>query len=166
MDLNNIQLSTHQLVQLYENTLVEGVPELTDPLENDGLIIRSLGGNAKHVLILVQKETEAFLPDGELQFLTTILGACGLSLADIALVNVAPLEQNNYNLLVEHFRSKQVVMFDITTGELGMPINFPPFQVQAFKDCRYLQAPALHLIEADVTLKKNLWAALKNIFGI
>jgi hypothetical protein len=57
-------------------------------------------------------------------------------------------------------------MFEITPTGLGMPINFPPFQVQAFKDCRYLQAPSLHLIEADVALKKSLWAALKNMFGI
>ena len=166
MGLNNIQLNAHQLVQLYENTLVEGVPQTIAPPEEDGLFIRSLGGNAKNVLVLVQKEKEAFLPDGELQFLTAVLGACGLSLADIALVNVAPLEQKSYSVLVEHFRSKQVVMFDITTGELGMPINFPPFQVQAFKEVRYLQAPSLHLIEADVALKKSLWAALKNMFGI
>ena len=165
MSLNNIQLSTQQLVQLYENVLVEDVPRPNDIV--DGLpAIRSLGGNAKHVLILVQKEAEAFLPDNELQFLTTILGACGLSLADIALVNYATLPDKGYAPLIEHFRSRQVVLFDVTPLQLGMPINFPPFQVQGFKDCRYLQAPALHLIEADLTSKKSLWAALKNLFHI
>lgn len=165
MSLNNIQLNTQQLVQLYENVLVEDVPR-PKSVEESQPAIRSLGGNAKKVLILVQKEGEAFLPDSELQFLTTVLGACGLSLADIALVNFASLAQKNYSALLEHFNSKQVVLFDVTPLQLGMPINFPPFQVQAFKDCRYLQAPALHLIEADVTLKKSLWGALKNMFGL
>ena len=165
MSLNNIQLSAQQLVQLYENVLVEDVPR-PKSIEAEQPAIRSLGGNAKKILILVQKENEAFLPDGELQFLTTVLGACGLSVADIALVNFASVTQKNYSALLEHFGSKQVVLFDVTPLQLGMPINFPPFQVQAFKDCRYLQAPALHLIEADVTLKKSLWAALKNLFGL
>lgn len=165
MSLNTIQLSAQQLVQLYENVLVEDVPR-PKSAEAEQASIRSLGGNAKRLLILVQKENEAFLPDGELQFLTNILGACGLSVADIALVNFASLTEKGYGNLIEHFGSKQVVLFDVTPLQLGMPINFPPFQVQAFKDCRYLQAPALHLIEADITLKKNLWAALKNLFGL
>lgn len=128
--------------------------------------IRSLGGNAKGVLVLVQKESEAFLPAKELTFLNSILSACGLSLADIALVNITGTEGKNYSALTEHFRSRKVLLFDVTPVQLGMPINFPPFQVQAFKDCQYLQAPSLHLIESDVAIKKSLWGALKNLFQL
>lgn len=132
----------------------------------DAPFIRSLGGNARRVLVVVQREKEAFLPDSELKFLTSIMSACGLSLADIALVNLHAVTDKAYGPLTEHFGSKLVLLFDVTPAQLGMPINFPPFQVQTFKDCKWLHAPALHLIEADVTQKKNLWAALKNMFGI
>jgi len=114
----------------------------------------------------VQKEKEAFLPDGELKFLTSILSACGLSIADIALVNLTGVDNKTYNALTEHFSSRQVLLFDVTPGQLGMPINFPPFQVQAFKDIKYVHAPALHLVEADIAQKKSLWAALKNLFAL
>lgn len=196
MSLNNIQLGNGHLVQLYEKVLVPTDNPVTDetvvaqpelpaappqpapvsaPKQQpapavapapEPPLIRSLGGNAKKTLILVQREKEAFLPEGELKFLTAILSACGLSLADISLVNYHSLEVKSYAPLVEHFGSRQVLLFDVTPAQLGMPINFPPFQVQAFKETRYMQAPALHLVEADVTLKKNLWAALKNMFGI
>ena len=151
------------------------LPELTPAAEpatpvaaetSEKPFIRSLGGNARRVLVVVQKEKEAFLPDGELKFLTTILSACGLSIADIALVNLASVENKAYGPLTEHFSSRQVLLFDVAPGQLGMPINFPPFQVQTFKEIKYVHAPNLHLIEADVAQKKNLWAALKNLFGL
>lgn len=155
---------------------VETAPVITKPVEapaapeagetSEKPFIRSLGGNARRVLVVVQKEKEAFLPDGELKFLTTILSACGLSIADIALLNLASVENKTYTSLTEHFASRQVLLFDATPGQLGMPINFPPFQVQTFKEIKYVHAPALHLIEADVAQKKSLWAALKNLFAL
>ena len=140
------------------------VPEADETSEKP--FIRSLGGNARRVLVIVQKEKEAFLPDGELKFLTTVLSACGLSIADIALVNLNAVENKSYGPLTEHFSSRQVLLFDVTPGQLGMPINFPPFQVQTFKEIKYVHAPVLHLIEADVAQKKSLWAALKNLFAL
>lgn len=142
-------------------------PEVTEvDKTSEKPFIRSLGGNARRVLVVVQKEKEAFLPDGELKFLTNILSACGLSIADIALVNLNAVENKSYGPLTEHFSSRQVLLFDVTPGQLGMPINFPPFQVQTFKEIKYVHAPVLHLIEADVAQKKSLWAALKNLFAL
>lgn len=196
MSLNNIQLGAQQLVELYGQLLVEKpAAEAPMPVQEKAALavttsaaaavlpkpveapieieetpekpfIRSLGGNARRVLVVVQKEKEAFLPDGELKFLTTILSACGLSIADIALVNLNAVTEKSYAPLTEHFGSRQVLLFDVTPGQLGMPINFPPFQVQAFKEIKFVHAPALHFIEADVAQKKNLWSALKNLFQI
>ena len=156
--------------------VVETAPVITKPVEAPAVdaveetsekpFIRSLGGNARRVLVVVQKEKEAFLPDGELKFLTNILSACGLSIADIALVNLNAVENKSYGPLTEHFGSRQVLLFDVQPGQLGMPINFPPFQVQTFKEIKWVHAPTLHLIEADVAQKKSLWAALKNLFQI
>ncbi len=142
-------------------------PELPSAEEtSEKPFIRSLGGNARRVLVVVQREKEAFLPDGELKFLTNILSACGLSVADIALVNLNSVENKAYGPLTEHFGSRQVLLFDVKPGQLGMPINFPPFQVQNFKELKWLHAPALHLVEADVAQKRSLWTALKNLFQI
>ncbi len=155
-----------------EEKLPEAAPAITTPElpaaeeTSEKPFIRSLGGNARRVLVVVQREKEAFLPDGELKFLTSVLKACGLSVADIALVNLASVENKAYGPLTEHFGSRQVLLFDVTPGQMGMPINFPPFQVQTFKEIKWVHAPALHLVEADVAQKKSLWAALKNLFQI
>jgi hypothetical protein len=164
MSLNNIQLSTHQLADLYSQVLVEttatAMPEEQTPL------FHSLGGNAKNILVVVAEEKESFLPDSELTFLTSILTACKLNLADIALVNFEKVEQKDYKALVQYFNSRVVLLFNVSPLQFGLPINFPHFQIQEFNKCTYLFAPELRLVESDKQLKKELWTALKNIFGL
>ncbi|HVG41857.1 MAG TPA: hypothetical protein VM888_09620, partial [Chitinophagaceae bacterium] len=77
MSLNNIKLTYQQLEDLYGNVLIE-------PLEKDVLKKESLhylGGNLSNILIVVNKETAAFLSDAEFDFLNSILSACKLSIA-------------------------------------------------------------------------------------
>ncbi len=164
MSLNRIQLHPQQLAELYSQVLIEttatAVPEPAPPL------FHSLGGNAKNILVVVASKKETFLPEGELTFLTSILSACQLTLADIALVNFLKLETRDYQSLVQYFNSQTVLLFNVTPLELGLPFHFPHFQIQAFNKCTYLSAPELRLVENDKQLKKDLWMALKTIFGL
>ena len=164
MSLNNIQLSPQQLADWYSQVLIEttatAVPEPEAPE------YYALGGNAKKVLIVVSEEKEPFLPDSELTFLTSILTACKLNLADIALVNFEKMEQKDYKALVQYFNSRVVLLFNVSPLQFGLPINFPHFQIQEFNKCTYLFAPELRLVESDKQLKKELWTSLKNIFGL
>src|SRR5215213_6249659 len=83
MSLNNIHLNPQMLADLYANSLVETgtttVPESAGP--------KHLGNNKKNIIIIVSHGSVPFLPDEELTFLISILSACKLSLADIAIVN-------------------------------------------------------------------------------
>lgn len=160
MDLNNIQLAPQTVAQLYTDVLIE--THATAVPDN---MIKALGANKKNILIIVHYEGEMYLPDAALQFLTSILGACKLSLADVALVNNKE-EKKNYRQLLQQFNSTTVLLFDVSPLQLELPINFPHFQIQKFNGCTYLYTPELQSIEKDKTLKKNLWLALKTIFDI
>lgn len=158
MSLNDIRLTPQLLTDLYGNVLVE-IEKHTPAAEH----IQSVGSNEKAILIIVATESGTILPQHELQFLTSILAACKLTLTDVAIVNWNDMEQD-YKRLVSHFESRFVLLFDVAPLQFGLPIDFPPFQVQAFDSRHYLYAPSLQQIQEAKSLKTELWNALKRLF--
>jgi hypothetical protein len=161
MSLNNIELTPMILTQLYPDSLVEtgSVPtsEKTD--------VRFLGSNHKNIVVIVRHEDVPVLPDEELNFLTSILAACKLGLIDIALVNAASTNENGLQSLITD-AAKSVLLFGTDPLSIGLPINFPPFQLQQFDQRTYLYSPSLRELEQDKGLKSKLWTSLKNLFSI
>jgi DNA polymerase III psi subunit len=161
MSLNNIQLKSSLLADLYKDLLIETSSSfIPEPRQ-----LKYLGNNRKNIIVIVSHQTLPFLPDEELNFLTNILGACKLSMADIGIVNNHGAEQSDLQNII-HSEAKQVLLFGTEPLAIGLPINFPPFQLQPFNNRTYLHAPALSQIENDKTLKARLWSALKVLFGI
>lgn len=161
MSLNHIQLKSSLLADLYKNSLIEtstiSVSEATQ--------LKYFGNNQKNILIIVSHQTVPFLHDEELSFLTNVLAACKLSMADVGIVNNHGAEQNDLQNLI-NAEAKQVLLFGVEPLAIGLPINFPPFQLQPFNNRTYLHAPELSEVEDDKTLKARLWSALKVLFGI
>jgi hypothetical protein len=106
------------------------------------------------------------LSDEELPFLTNILSACKLSLADVAIVNIHSLEEKEIEKTIEPLEPKTVLLFGITPLTIDLPINFPQFQLQQFNKRTYLYSPGLQELANDKTLKLQLWNCLKNLFGL
>jgi DNA polymerase III psi subunit len=161
MGLNDIRLTPQLLTDLYRKALV-AQPEKSAP-ENS---IPFLGGNEKSILILVNNEAVSFLPEAEVVFLKSILAACKLSLADVALVNWNHLTDKTYKPVVNQFNSRAAVLFDVPAPAFGLPMHFPLFQVQAFDGRQYVFAPSLNEIQTTKALKADLWQALKKLFSL
>ena len=159
MSLNNVLLSARQIAELYPSSLIDRLAPAQET-------IKFLGNNNKNILVLVAKNNVAFIEDEELNFLSSILSACKLSLADVAIVNIKTLSDANYQFLIDQLKSKTLLMFDVASDEIDLPFNYPYFQVQHFDHCAYLSAPELKSIQADKTLKTQLWNCLKKLFGI
>jgi len=161
MSLNDIQLKPNMLADLYNQTLVQtsttSVPESRQ--------LKYLGNNQKNILVIVNHEKIPFLPDYELNFLANILAACKLSMADIAIINQQHCNENEIKKLIQ-LEAKTILLFGTEPLSIGLPINFPPFQIQHFDKRTYLHAPSLSEIENDKGLKTKLWNALKALFQI
>ncbi len=187
MDINHIQLNPAALAGLYSDHLVHagGIPgseakavteknvsettaAATTPIASStsNAAIKSLGSNERNVLLLVSHTDIVFLPDEELKFLTGILAACKLSLADVALVNLAATTAIGYKELLTQFSSNKVLLFGIEPTAIGLPLSFPAFQLQAFNGITYHWCPDLSRMENDRTLKTQLWNNLKILFTI
>ena len=165
MTLQNVKLPPIVISNLYKNCLVDLDGE-QKKLEEKSDKIHFLGGNGKQILLLVNNISVSFLPDGQLNFLLGVLSACNLNMADVAIVNLDKTNNTEHKNLPEFLKAEIIIFFGIEAMALSLPFKIPDFQVQVFKNRKYLFSPALDIIESDPQLKMKLWEALKNIFSI
>jgi hypothetical protein len=138
--------------------------------------IKYLGNNRRHITLLVHSPGSPFLPDNQLAFLTKILEACRLTLADIAIVNNAAAETNiaatpiTISDIRRQLTPRTILLFGLEPSTLRLPINFPPFKTLDYDGCTYLSAPGLEQLvsntEESKLLKSKLWVCLKTIFDV
>lgn len=130
-----------------------------------------LGNNQRQVTVIVQHADYTHLPDADLELLTAMLKACGMSLIDVAVHNFDPEKRIVAKDILSELKSKTVLLFGVSPDQFGLPIQFPQFQVQQHAGVTYLYTPELAYFQegdaAEIKLRKsNLWTCLRTIFGI
>ncbi len=184
MGLDNIKLSAFLMKELYENDLVENdaakKPILASKKAKDSEIdtettlaknvsagtIKYLGKNEKNILLLIYRETHAFLDDDALSFLMSILNACNLSMQDVALVNVHNDADAVYEKLNAQFEPSKIIFFDTAPHLLNFPVKIPTYKLQNYNNQQYLCAASLSTLMQNKEEKKQLWMLLKVMFGV
>ena len=176
MSLNSIKFETTDIALLFKNSLVEVdeknqaavITDKTGSLSSDPATTgwKHLGENKKRTLIVVRYADVVHIPDKQLSFLTKLLAACTLNLADVAILNFYNHNPSQFTEILSHFQPKAVLLFDTKPAAFGMPMNFPDFQVQPFKDAVFVSSPSLEIIEPDKNLKGKLWTCLKKIYNL
>ena len=158
-----IKLPIAVLSTLFSNCLVD--------LKNPDTATNKPAASATEVLAGLPVDTVVVslaggkeLPSQQLEFLNNIMKACKLEQADYAIITNKQNELPDYKAAFSQFKQKQLILFGIAPADIGLPINFPHFQVQSFQQVRYLAAPKLDVVEADKALKMQLWQCLKQLF--
>ena len=131
--------------------------------------LKCLGSNRLHIILLVHAPGAPFLPDNQLAFLTKLLEACRLTLADVAIVNNAATPVTIAEVRLQ-LQPKTTLLFGLEPSALRLPINFPMFKPLDYDGCTYLSAPGLDQLlpnsEESKLLKSKLWVCLKTIFAV
>lgn len=182
MGLNDLNLSPGILAALYPSSLINtdttDVIQQTPSIPSEVVEIlketppvkephwKYLGNNQKNILVVVNYDNAVHLPDEELNFLTSMLAACKLSLGDVAIVNKLNYKEASYKEFLAEFKSKIVFLFGVEPVVFKLPVSFPYFQVQTVANCTFLYTPALEEQRKDALLKSKLWVSLRTIFGI
>ena len=172
MSLNTIKFNTSDIALLFKNSLIEVnpeceiVPQVSSRVEPIGTGWKFLGENKKKTIIVVNYDGEEIIPGKQLSFLTKLLAACNLNLTDVAILNFHNYRSSDFDNILGHFKPKVVILFDTDPGDFGMPMVFPQFQVQKYKDAVFVLSPSLEIIEPDKTLKGKLWVCLKKLFNL
>ncbi|WP_344981870.1 hypothetical protein [Compostibacter hankyongensis] len=124
--------------------------------------LRSLGGNRRQVLVIVEDASTAFLDEEQFAFFTKILGAVQHSMADIALVNLAHSPGMSFGALQEQFRPRKVLLFGDALAELPAQRNAV---LQTTEKLPLLRTDTLQQLESDRERKRLFWGALKLFFS-
>lgn len=159
-------------------TLVETIPVIKPPV-SDPVIEKTppkqaalppykmLGNNKKQIVVVVNCPNDVFVPEGDLQFLTKMLDACKLNMADVAIVNHATAAVHIDRLKIQ-LQPKFLLLFGVEPDIIQLPINFPSYKEQPYAGTTYLLTPALSELnqETDLAkgLKRKLWDCLKRMF--
>ena len=164
-----IQLPHFVLADLYKESLVI-VDDVISSSPADEEIIEPawfLGSNQKQISVLVNDQQQRFTDNESLQLLTNMLGALGMTLNDIALININKTSIN-YKEMQTTLQTRICLMFDVPTQRIGLPFQMPDYKVQTFDDCKYLCSASLHKMKGDgkeAKLEKTkLWMCLKSVF--
>jgi hypothetical protein len=142
-------------------------PETIQPKAQATVSYKTLGNNKQQIAIVVNFANEVFLPESDLQFLTKMLSACKLNMADVAIVNHAAVPVA-IEPLKQQLQPKYVLLFGVEPGTIQLPISFPAFKEQAYAGSTYLFTPLLNELnqenEEAKLMKRKLWDCLKRMF--
>jgi hypothetical protein len=169
MSLDNIHLPEWVITNLYRNTLIGPIEPGLGKKVAEQLPLRYLGNNLRHIVLFVNEENTVFIPDQQLVFLTKMLEACKLNLADVAILNLAGITPS-IALIKKQLQPEIMILFGAEPVFLGLPFSIPLFKILAHDNCRYIYAPSLDQLIRDTDeskiLKSKLWVCLKALFGL
>lgn len=168
MSLQNIQLPGETLLRLYTMPLVNMETKAKSSVGSIAIPqdVRFLGSNKKNITILVNTREASFLTDDSFSFLTGILNACKLTMDDVALININNLKDTAYTGIFTTTRPAITLLFDVSPNDIGLPLQFPDFQMHKYNSVTYLSAPSLTVLENDKPSKATLWGCLKTVFQL
>lgn len=177
MSLNSIRLSQRQIADLYPETLVltadnytgeESASHPETPVQPEPPI-QFLGRNNRNLVILVSYPDTLHITEPSLEFLSFVLKACQLTLADVAIVNMARQNPDILQLQRE-LAPRHLVCFGLPDPVVGLPAGSPILTPQRMQDFQMMIAPSLEELnqqtEAVKPLKRQLWEGLKTMLGI
>jgi anti-anti-sigma regulatory factor len=168
MSLNTLQLTGAQVADLFSSSLVLTGEETAVSQVSTPASIQFLGKNSRRFVVLVQYSDAVHISDAAFEFLGSVLKACQLNAADIAIVNLA--KQNPDLKQLSEELSPAVLLNFTTIVPAGCPSDLPQLSPTLFNTIHYMTAPALDQLnqptEAVKPLKRQLWEGLKTMLGI
>jgi hypothetical protein len=173
MNINRIKLPQRVLADLFKHSLIRAERSH----ETDELILpagesagyKFLGSHHKKISFILSAPNDVFIPEGQLTFLTKMLEACKMNLADVAVLNHAakPIDVAE---LKKQLDPRVFILFGLEPKQIKLPFNSPTFKMQEYDGCTYLYAPPIEELTRDTEqgklLKSKLWVCLRKLFEV
>ena len=112
------------------------------------------------VLLLADEALEP----SSLLFLEKILNAVNLDITGVDLLNLHGAGDIDFAAVLRDKHIHHFITFGVPFERVGLDIMMDRYQPVRFEGITFLIADALPVIEANQTLKRSLWSALKRVF--
>jgi len=167
------QLPNFIITDLYKNalTIIEEENETItkELITNNTNTLNFLGENKKKISILIAEENTLHLQDDSYQFITNIIAACKLNMADVAIVNC---EQPSitWNNIQETLTPTICIVFGNILPKINFTHTLHLYQPQTIDTTTFLLSAALPILKPttqEAKLEKSkLWICLKKMFNV
>lgn len=145
--------------------------EIPDFIANAGTTrnLKFIGEHLKKVAVIIKDDLAVHLNETDFQLLTSILNACKLTIADIALINVAQQKISLHEIL-EQLPSKLVIIFEVTSTELKIKLPTTLYKPIQLGETYLLFSNSLSIMQGKDDFAKveklKLWTVLKQLFQL
>lgn len=102
----------------------------------------------------------------EKQFLEKIIGAVGLKLDQVDLVEYNKFGSVDYQEVISKKVTSKFISFGVGFSKLGWSLLLVPYQIKSIDGVEFLLADSLQNIAINQNLKKSLWLSLQKMFGV
>jgi hypothetical protein len=131
--------------------------------------LKHLGDHNKKILVIVNDPNSVYLNEADFILLTSILNACKLTIADIALVNIGNQETSLHQIL-ETLPSLIIMCFDVASTDLKIKLPNTLYKVTELGESNLSFSKALSSMQgtsAEAKQEKGtLWILLKKLFAL
>ena len=152
-----LEEATHQ-----EASTVEAEVNLATPL-------KYLGDHSKKIVVIVNDPASVYLNEPDFILLTSILNACRLTIADIALINLGNQKASLHQIL-NNLPSTLVIAFEVDSKALKIKLPTNLYKLTPLGESNLLFSKSLSSMQGmDQNAKQEkakLWAVLKQIFQL
>lgn len=162
MALKQVSLDPFLLAQLYKSPVIPFEKTESSATHSS---VKFLGNNSRHITLLVDNKNQPWLPEELFSLLTKILQACGLSMDDVALVNVASLPQKDLSGILEQLATEKLILFGSSFREWTKQ-HLENNQIKRLEGCPCLFSGSLQELKDNAQLKKAFWQTLQQFFEL
>lgn len=117
----------------------------------------------KHKVLLLADED---LSPSDLLFLEKILKAVNLDLEGVDLLNVYGVSDVDFAAILRNKYINHFITFGVPFQRINLDIMMDRYHPIRFDGITFLMADSLPVIEANPTLKRQLWNSLKRVFEL
>lgn len=168
---NNKTLSSFVIAKLYKDSLVliEDKNEEISGEINQDVNILYLGENKKNIAIFLYEEDAVHISDEGFQFLTSILNACNLNIADVAIINLKN-QDLDINLINFQLNPTVCIVFGNIIKNILSENEIKLYSPTTINNTTWLHTIEFSMLQANSVNakveKSKLWVCLKQIFKI
>lgn len=157
--LDDITLTPALAHNLYPNGITN--PDATGRKQVPPVTFK--GENKQHVLVAVDVTGDLKTQDQVL--LDNLLKACHLAMDDIALVNIRDQEATVPDIITQ-LKPVKCIFFGVPSLSINLPLGEAEESVIIYDDKLFIKTSPLSALQNQVSKKKALWSALKNMFDL
>jgi|DEB19_MinimDraft_3_1074340.scaffolds.fasta_scaffold23250_2 hypothetical protein len=166
VEINEKRIEKLEEKKIEEREPIAGTAEM---MATNDTSFKYLGEHLQGVTVIVKDDLAVYLNETDLNLLTSILKACKLTLADIALVNVAQQKLSLHQILAT-LPAKLVIIFEVSGTELKMKLPTTLYKSVQLGDTYLLFSNSLASMQGTDQLakveKSKLWNVLKQLFQL